>query len=106
MFVNVALGLPTLREVLVIPATAVLYAPYSDSVFVIDPGPGGKGAVLRQQIIRTGARKGDLVAVTSGLRPGEQVASSGVFKLNNGQAAVVDNRLAPSFQASPEPENN
>lgn len=105
MFVNVALVLPGRHEVLAIPATAVLYAPYSDSVFVLEPGPDGKGRVLRQQLVRIGEKRGDLVAVTGGLRAGQVVASTGVFKLNNGQAAVVDNTLAPPFQTEPKPEN-
>ena len=105
MFVNASLGLPVPRQVLVIPATAVLYAPYSDSVFVIEPGPDGRGSALRQQIVRLGDKRGDLVAVTSGLQAGQQVASTGVFKLANGQAAVVDNTLAPDFQLAPRPEN-
>ena len=105
MFVTVALGLPGRNEVLAIPATAVLYAPYSDSVFVIEPGPDGRGSALRQQIVRLGEKRGDLVAVTGGLEAGQQVASTGVFKLNNGQAAVVDNTLAPDFQPAPQPEN-
>ena len=106
MFVNVALGLPAPREVLVIPATAVLYAPYSDTVFLLEPGPGGQGRVLRQQVVRVGDKRGDLVAVTTGLKAGQQVVSTGVFKLTNGMPAVVDNALAPAFQQAPKPENN
>jgi membrane fusion protein (multidrug efflux system) len=106
MFVNVALGLPAPREVVVIPATAVLYAPYSDTVFLLEPGPDGQGRVLRQQVVRIGEKRGDLVAVASGLKAGQQVVSTGVFKLINGQSAVVDNSLAPAFQQAPQPENN
>ena len=105
MFVTVALGLPVRRPVLVIPATAVLYAPYSDTVFVLEPGPDGRGRVLRQQVVRVGEKRGDLVAVT-GVQAGQEVASTGVFKLVNGQAAVVDNTLAPDFHSAPRPENN
>jgi membrane fusion protein (multidrug efflux system) len=105
MFINVALRLPGKHEILAIPATAVLYAPYGDSVFVIEPGRDGQGQALRQQTVRIGEKRGDLVAVTSGLKPGQVVASTGVFKLNNGAAAVVDNTLAPPFQPDPQPEN-
>lgn len=106
MFVNVAVGLPVREKVLAIPATAVLYAPYSDSVFVVEDAKDKKGKVLRQQFVRLGTKRGDFVAVTSGLKEGEQVVSTGVFKLRNGQAAVVDNKLAPEFQQAPTPENN
>ncbi len=106
MFVNVAVGLPVRRKVLAIPATAVLYAPYGDSVFVVEDAKDGKGGkVLRQQIVRLGERRGDFVAVAQGLDAGDHVVSTGVFKLRNGQAAAVDNRLSPKFEESPKPEN-
>jgi len=106
MFVNVALSRQESRPVRAIPATAVLYAPYSDSVFVLDPGPDGKGMVLRQQLVTLGDRRGDLVAVAKGLEPGERVVSTGVFKLRNGMPVVVDNQSAPAFQQSPTPAND
>jgi membrane fusion protein (multidrug efflux system) len=93
--------------VLAIPATAVLYAPYGDSVFVIDDNRDGKGGkTLRQQFVRLGEKRGDFVSVTSGLKEGETIASTGVFKLRNGQAVVIDNKLAPDFQKAPRPENS
>lgn len=107
MFVNVAIGLPIRQKVLTIPSTSVLYAPYGDSVFVVTEAKeknGGK--VLRQQFVRLGEKRGDFVAVTGGLKEGEPIVSTGVFKLRNGQAVVIDNKLAPSFQQAPKPENN
>lgn len=106
MYANVAVGLPAQQQVLAIPATAVLYAPYGDSVFIIEDAPDKKGKVLRQQFVRLGAKRGDFVAVTSGIREGETVVSTGVFKLRNGQSVVVDNKLAPDFQKTPAPENS
>jgi membrane fusion protein (multidrug efflux system) len=106
MFANVAVGLPARQKVLAIPATAVLYAPYGDSVFIVEDAADKKGKVLRQQFVRLGSKRGDFVAVTSGIREGEAVVSTGVFKLRNGQAVVVDNTLAPDFQKAPKPENN
>lgn len=106
MFVNVALGLPARQKVQTIPATAVFYAPYGNSVFVIEASKDGKGKLLRQQIVRLGEKRGDFVAVTSGLKEGETIVSTGVFKLRNGQSVVIDNKLAPAFQQSPKPENN
>ncbi len=107
MFVNVAVGLPTRQQVLVIPATAVLYAPYGDSVFIIENDKEHKGGkVLRQQFVRLGEKRGDFVAVTSGVKAGEEIVSTGVFKLRNGQAVTVDNRLAPPFKLAPKPENS
>ena len=105
MFVNVAVGLPVQQEVLAIPATAVLYAPYGDSVFIIEDAADKKGKVLRQQFVRLGVKRGDYVAVTNGLKEGDTVVSTGVFKLRNGQSVVIDNSLAPDFQKAPTPEN-
>lgn len=109
MFVTLEAVLPQQEQVVVIPATAVSFAPYGDSVFVVSEGKdekSGKGGfALRQQFVRLGSRRGDLVAVSSGLAGGETVVSTGVFKLRNGQAVVVDNRLAPPFAASPTPAN-
>jgi membrane fusion protein, multidrug efflux system len=107
MYATVAVVLPRKEDVLTIPATAVLYAPYSDSVFVIEEakGPDGKpaGKTVRQQFVRLGEKRGDFIAVTSGLNLDEAVVSTGVFKLRNGQAVVVDNKLAPQFKLAPEP---
>jgi membrane fusion protein (multidrug efflux system) len=109
MYVEVAVVLPAKAEVLVIPATAVLYAPYSDSVFVIeerkDEKTGKSGKVLRQQFVHLGDRRGDFVAVDAGLQAGETVVSTGVFKLRNGQAVVIDNSLNPEFKLEPRPAN-
>jgi membrane fusion protein (multidrug efflux system) len=106
MFVNVAVGLPARKKVLAIPSTAVLYAPYGDSVFLVADGKEGKGKVLRQQFVRLGEKRGDFVSVIDGLKEGEVVVSTGVFKLRNGQAAVVDNRLELPFRQAPTPKNN
>ena len=83
--------------------TAVLFAPFGNSVFVIDSSDA-KGAdkpslVLRQRFVRLGTRRGDFVAVIDGLEAGERVVSSGVFKLRAGMSAVIDNRLAPGAHA-------
>ncbi|MBI5905147.1 MAG: efflux RND transporter periplasmic adaptor subunit [Deltaproteobacteria bacterium] len=106
MFVNASVGLPVRNKVLAVPATSVLYAPFGDSVFVVVPDPKGSGAgTLRQQFVRLGERRGDFVAVTEGLKEGETVVSTGVFKLRNGQPVAVDNRLSPEFRLAPSPRN-
>jgi len=107
MFVNAAVGLPLRKKVVAIPATSVLYAPYGDSVFVVNDNKEGKGGkVLRQQFVRLGERRGDFVAVTNGLKEAETIVSTGVFKLRNSQPVVVDNRLAPEFRLAPKPKND
>jgi membrane fusion protein (multidrug efflux system) len=110
MFVNASVVMPQQEKVITIPGTAVLYAPYSDSVFVMerkkDEKSGQEVQMLRQQFVRLGEKRGDFVAILSGLHEGETVASTGVFKLRNGQTVVVDNTHAPVFEIKPTVENN
>ncbi len=107
MFVDVAVELPITDKVLPIPATAVLYAPYGDSVYVVesktDVATGAKQLVVRQQIVRLGVQRGDYVAVVSGLKEGETVVTSGVFKLRPGSTVVVNNSVAPDSKLAPTP---
>ena len=106
MFVNVDVLSPERRTVLVIPSTAVLYAPYGDSVFAIEEKPdaaGKQGLIAHQKFVRLGERRGDLVAVVSGLTAAETIVSSGAFKLRNGAAVVVHNELAPKVEVAPTP---
>jgi len=106
MFANVEVISPEKRSVLVIPATAVIYAPYGDSVFALEEkkeGAGEPSLVARQKFVRLGERRGDLVTVVSGLAAGETVVSSGAFKLRNGAAVVVRNDLAPNAELAPKP---
>jgi membrane fusion protein (multidrug efflux system) len=109
MFANVDVLSDERRDVVTVPATAVLFAPYGDSVFAIQERKeeGGKvTAVAHQKFIRTGERRGDLVAVAEGLTPGETVVSSGAFKLRNGAAVAVDNTLAPEAKLAPRPRDD
>jgi membrane fusion protein (multidrug efflux system) len=110
MFVNVVVVLPASENILAVPATAVLYAPYSDSVFVVEENQSENkkqpGLLVRQQIVQLGEKRGDFVAVVSGLEAGETIVSTGAFKLRNGQAVVVDNTLAPEFKLAPAPKDS
>jgi membrane fusion protein (multidrug efflux system) len=107
MFAKVDVVLPRKEPVLAIPATAIAYAPYGDSVFVIekkkDEKTGKESQVIRQQFIRTGETRGDFVTVTQGLKAGDTVVSSGVFKLRNGMPVVINNELAPKPEVNPTP---
>lgn len=110
MFVNVELILPDTLKVLPIPATAVLYAPFGNSVFVIDEKKneqtGETQKVLRQQFVILGQARGDYVDVTDGLKNGETVVTSGVFKLRSGSHVVIDNTLAPKASLEPHPKDS
>jgi membrane fusion protein (multidrug efflux system) len=110
MFVNVAVILPTKEKVLIIPATAVLYAPFGDSVFVIeekkDEKSGKLELILRQQFVRLGKARGDYVSVVSGLTAGQRIVSTGAFKLRNGSVVSIDNKLHPELSETPHPDNS
>ena len=107
MFAKVDVVLPEKQRTLVIPGTAVSYAPFGDSVFVIekkkDPKTGKESEAIRQQFVRVGEARGDFVSVTQGLKAGEQIVSTGVFKLRNGMAVTISNDLAPKPQLNPTP---
>lgn len=110
MYADVAIVMPSKLSVMTIPATSVLYAPYSNSVFVVEQHQGGEGQqpqqMLRQQFVSLGEQRGDFVAVVSGLKENDAVVSTGVFKMRNGLAVVVDNALAPEFQLELRPEDS
>lgn len=110
MFARIELVLPETAPILAIPATAVLHAPYGDSVFVISDVKDEKSGKTVKQVVMTtvrlGLTRGDFVAVTAGLEAGQTVATSGVFKLRNGSPVAVDNSLAPDAQSAPRPPNS
>ena len=107
MFARVKVLLPKENLTLFIPATAVSYAPYGNSVYIIekkqDEATKEESLTIRQQFIRTGEARGDFVAVTEGLKLGDEIVSTGVFKLRNGLNVVVDNSLAPKAEEAPKP---
>jgi membrane fusion protein (multidrug efflux system) len=110
MFVKIDIALPEKGKTLVIPGSAVSYAPYGDSVFVIDkkkdPKTGKETQTLRQAFVRVGEARGDFVSVTQGLKAGDEVVSTGVFKLRNAMPVTINNDLAPKPQMNPTPADS
>ena len=109
MFVQADVPQDAARTVIALPASAINYAPYGDSVFVVTDlkGPDGKAyRGVRQQIVKLGPGRGDQIAVVSGLQAGEEVVTSGVFKLRNGAAVQVNNKTQPGNNPAPKPENS
>jgi membrane fusion protein, multidrug efflux system len=107
MFVQAQLNLGATRSAVALPASAIHYAPYGDSVFVVTDQTDPKGHTyrgVRQQFVKLGSARGDQVAVVSGITPGEEVVTSGVFKLRNGAAVLVDNTIQPGNDPAPRPE--
>ena len=109
MFSSVEVVLPTHEKVITIPATSIHHASSQDEVFVVESVPnketGKPDLVVRQQPVRLGERRGDFVVVTSGLKAGETVVSSGAFKLHNGSKVLINNSLAPDAQRAPNPSD-
>jgi len=109
MFVEVQASFGRGDSVIALPASAVSYAPYGNSVFVVSDMKGPNGKTYRgvqQRFVKLGAGRGDQVSVVSGLAPGEEVVSSGVFKLRSGAAVVVNNKISPSNNPAPKPEDS
>lgn len=135
MYVNVDLPGADSAKFVTLPSSAIQFAPYGDSVFIIEemtkqdpPKPtvkegekSGSEPVaaapappvekkkylgVRQQIIKIGQTEGDRFAVVSGVKPGEQVVTAGGFKLHQGDAVAVNNSLLPSNEKAPTPQDN
>ena len=109
MFVQAEVVVGASRRVIALPTSAISYAPYGDSVFVVGDLKGNDGQTyrgVRQQFVKMEGARGDQVAVISGVKPGDEVVSSGVFKLRNGAAVLVNNKVQPSNNPKPTPENS
>jgi membrane fusion protein (multidrug efflux system) len=109
MFVGTEISLGASRSVVTLPASAISYAPYGNSVYVVSDLEGPNGQTYRgvsQRFITLGNGRGDRVSILSGLKSGEEVVTSGVFKLRNGAAVLVNNEVQPSNELNPKPEDN
>jgi membrane fusion protein (multidrug efflux system) len=110
MYVQVELPVGEARNVIPLPASAINYAPYGDSVYVVtdmkDPKTGKTYRGVRQQIVKIEGSRGDQVAITSGLNPGEEVVSAGVFRLRNAAPVEINNAVKPDNSPKPNPEES
>ena len=109
MFVHVEVALGASRSVVTLPASAISYAPYGDSVYVITDLKDPKGQTyrgVRQQFVKVEGSRGDQVGIVSGLNPGDEVVTSAVFKLRNGAAVQVNNKVQPGNNPAPKPEES
>ncbi|QDH69044.1 efflux RND transporter periplasmic adaptor subunit [Lysobacter alkalisoli] len=117
-FAKVGFSLGSEREVMVIPQTAVSFNPYGNAVFVIDRTPRAEGEkdmqgnpltgdklTVSQRFIKTGTTRGDLIVVTEGLEPGDEVVTSGLLKLRNDAEVTLNNKVQPAADEQPRPEN-
>jgi membrane fusion protein, multidrug efflux system len=109
MFVQTEMALGANQPVIALPASAISYAPYGDSVFIVSDMKDDKGHTyrgVRQQIVRLGPARGDQIAVVSGIKSGDEIVTSGLFKLRNGAAVEVNNKVKPGNNSAPKPENS
>jgi membrane fusion protein (multidrug efflux system) len=109
MFVQVEITTGADRPVIALPASAINYAPYGDSVYVVSELKDPKGNTyrgVRQQFVKIEGSRGDQVAVVSGVNPGDEIVSSGVFKLRNGAAVQVNNKVQPQNNPAPNPQDS
>lgn len=118
-FAKVGFDLGGEQAVVVIPQTAVSFNPYGNAVYVVrevayganEVGMDGKPMtgtklVVQQRFIKTGGTRGDLVAVTDGLKPGERVVTSGLLKLRNDAVVTINNKVQPAAESAPKPDNS
>lgn len=106
MAVETTVTLSDPQDVLAVPSTAVIYAPFGDTVFVIESGEKEGTYKARQQFVRLGKARGDFVEIIDGLKAGDVVASAGAFKLLNGQAVIVGTKPVPEYKLDPTPEDS
>lgn len=107
MFLQVNVGVGANRQVIALPASAINYAPYGDSIFIVTADKDDKGnRKVRQQVVKVEGSRGDQVAVIGGVKPGEEVVTSGVFKLRNGAPVTINNSIQPSNNPKPKPEDS
>lgn len=109
MFAQVEVGVGTSQTVFPLPASAISYAPFGDSVYIVSDmkAPTGQSyRGVRQQFVKIEGARGDQVGVVSGLHAGDEIVTSGVFKLRNGAAVAVNNKVQPGNNPAPKPEDN
>ena len=109
MFADVKVLLPKTETLTVIPAAGVSFAPYGDTVYLIEEMKGPDGSAYlgaRPQTVKLGRRRGDLIAVLSGVKAGDQIVSSGTFKLMPGAPVLVNNTVSPGTETNPQPADS
>ncbi|CAA6679076.1 MULTISPECIES: efflux RND transporter periplasmic adaptor subunit [unclassified Lentimonas] len=110
LFVKATVTLPNKNEVLVVPATSIVFAPYGNSIFKVvtetDEETGVTTTIVKQSFIRTGKHMGDFVSIIEGIEEGDEVVSAGAFKLRNGMPVTIHNEMAPKPELAPNPKNS
>lgn len=105
MFANITVILPSSEKFIILPQSAINYAPYGNSVFVVEKKiseeSGKEELSVRQQVVQLGPKKGDLVGIISGIKPGEEIVSAGTFRLRPGAPVMINNSVMPGVEKQP-----
>ncbi len=109
MYATVAIDSGAPVEQITLPQTAITYNPYGDTVYVVEKSGtdehGKERLTVKQRFVDLGDKRGDQVAITRGITPGETVVTAGQIKLRNGTAVIVDNSVTPANDVNPTPPN-
>jgi membrane fusion protein, multidrug efflux system len=109
MFVQASILVGKNSPVIALPASSISYTPYGDFVYIVDNIQGPNGETYRsvkQQLVKLGGARGDQVEIIDGVKLGEEIVTSGVFKLRSGMAVVINNEIQPGNSPTPNPEEN
>jgi len=91
--VNASVRIAAKESALVVPEQSVVLRPAGKVVYAIVDEGGGKKA--QQRIVQTGAKKGGVIEIVSGLAEGETVAQDGAGFLTQGAAVSVKEAKGP-----------
>ena len=94
MFAAIEVEEPPIPNVIVLPTTAISYSLYGNSVYIIEKDKEKPEVLVVKRIfVNTASSQGNLTVITKGLKAGQQVVSSGEFKLQDGTAVVINNEV-------------
>jgi membrane fusion protein, multidrug efflux system len=106
MFAKVSVDVGNEQPRLTLPQAAIVYNPYGDTVYVVQPSKGKEPPTVKQTFVTVGETRGDQVAILKGIEPGTVVVTSGQIKLKNDAPIAIDNRVKPADSAHPAPREH
>jgi membrane fusion protein (multidrug efflux system) len=112
MFAKLEVDVGSQQQQLTLPQAAIVYNPYGDTVYVVQPSKGkdeqghAQPPTVQQTFVTVGETRGDQVAILKGIEAGTQVVTSGQIKLKNGAPIAIDNRVQPADSAHPTPQEH
>lgn len=124
-FANVTIRGSQETEVVAVPATAVAYSLYGNTIYVLKPAPAAKAGgeaqaapaaqapaegnrtvyVAERRTVRTGETINGRTAILEGVKAGELVVTAGQLKLRDGAKAIINNAVSLDPAETPLPRN-